>query len=824
MNLKSIWEKIIQNLPFYKKLREKYDVLYGEHNELNTEHKQTKAALEEASYSLNRLRAEHSASSQEYNKLHAEYEAKCHSLERLCEEHNTLSQKYDELHTEHTQTTASLETAYLNLNELHTEHSQTIDVFNELKAEHERITATLKVMDRDLNELRAKHDDLNQKDKLISKLLSAKPDKNEKFEIFKELVRKDFMEFANDESSLRDEADVVQKVQGVEKQLEELVAFPHTFTKRSVAIGGGFSSGKSAFVNSFIPRSSDIWIPVDLNATTAIPSFVISNSEVSIKGYSHNGAVVDIDTTLYRRLTHNFIKSLSIDLKAIMPYMAVEVPLHKGLFKNICLIDTPGYDSGGENATEDRKTAIDFLKDRDALIWMINVAKGTIPANDLEFIKKLKLDNLPFYVVLSRADSKSKSELEQILDEVKKRLDNYGIEYMGISVYSARRRKEYLSEKIALHDFLSNQNRRNETLEDKLRKELRDVFTKYKKAIKKDKNAAYKLSEDLNELHLDLNQFGNFSTDSHMSAKRHKLHNKIDDGIGKIEKSKSMIVDIKKLEKQMEQMEEVKKKMLESVDEVFRSLRSQRAESEPDLSSPTKNRKRNQIQKRDHSTSNTKRSTKKRIGTIKDVKYIKRNAKQIEKPDFVNPKLSNSLRRASHLPTVNNRIDVNAKDEEGWIPLHYATATNDRAKAKSLLDHGADVNAKDEGGWTPLHYAAEYNAHTIASLLLDHGATVNARDEERRTPLHYAAEYNARATASLLLDHGATVNVRTRKGWTPLHYAAKKNARATASLLLDHGATVNAKTKEGSTPLRYAVANKAHKTEDLLRRYNAWYS
>ena len=45
-----------------------------------------------------------------------------------------------------------------------------------------------------------------------------------------------------------------------------------------------------------------------------------------------------------------------------MPYMAVEVPLHEGLFENICLIDTPGYDSGGENATEDRKTAIDFLR------------------------------------------------------------------------------------------------------------------------------------------------------------------------------------------------------------------------------------------------------------------------------------------------------------------------------------------------------------------------------------------------------------------------------------------------------------------------------
>ena len=718
MNLKSIWEKIIQNLPFYKKLREEYDVLYEKHNELNTEHKQTKAALEAARHSLNRLRAKHSASSQKYNKLHTEYEAKCHSLERLCEEHNTLSQKYDELHTEHTQTTASLETACRNLNELHTEHSQRIDAFNKLEAEHEQTTAALEATNRNLNELRAKHNNLYQKDKLISSLLSARPDKNEKFEIFKELVRKDFMEFANDESSLRDEADAVQKVQRVEKQLEEFVAFPHTFTKRSVAIGGGFSSGKSAFVNSFIPRSSDIRIPVDLNATTAIPSFVISSSQVSIKGHSHNGAAVDIGPALYRRLTHNFIKSLSIDLKVIMPYMAVEVPLHEGLFENICLIDTPGYDSGGENATEDRKTAIDFLKDRDALIWMINVAKGTIPANDLKFISKLELDNLPFYVVLSRADSKSKSELEQILDEVKERLDDYDIEYMGISVYSAKCRKEYQFEEKSLHDFLNNQNRPNEALEDKLKEELKDIFAKYKKAISKDKNAAYKLSKDLKELHLDLNQFGNVSTDSQSSAKKDKLHDKIDDGIGKIKKSQSMIVDIKQLDEQMERLEEVKKQMLESVDEIFRSLRSQRTESDPDLSSPTQSQKKDQRQKRDHSTSNIKRSTKKRVGTIKDGKYIKPNAKQTENPDFVNPKLPDSRRNASHQPMVGNKADVNAKDEEGWIPLHYATAINARAKAKSLLDLGADVNTKDDGGWTPLHYTATM---LMASLLLETG-------------------------------------------------------------------------------------------------------
>ena len=206
---------------------------------------------------------------------------------------------------------------------------------------------------------------MNQNDtlvqyELISKLLAAKPDENEKFEAFKRLVEDDFKRFADEESSLAEEASALQQLQRVQKHLEEIVASPHLFTKRSIAVGGGFSSGKSAFVNSFITRP-DVQMPVDVTPSTAIPSFVVSSSDVSIKGHSHKGATVDIDSEIYRRLTHDFIESFSFNLKEIMPYMAVEVPLREG-FESICLIDTPGYNPAGGNTDEDKITAIEFLR------------------------------------------------------------------------------------------------------------------------------------------------------------------------------------------------------------------------------------------------------------------------------------------------------------------------------------------------------------------------------------------------------------------------------------------------------------------------------
>jgi len=91
--------------------------------------------------------------------------------------------------------------------------------------------------------------------------------------------------------------------------------------------------------------------------------------------------------------------------------------------------------------------------------------------------------------------------------------------------------------------------------------------------------------------------------------------------------------------------------------------------------------------------------------------------------------------------------DVNAKEEDGWTPLHYAVYEGYKEIAELLIAKGADVNAKEEDGWTPLHDAA---TKEIAELLIDNGADVNAKDGTGSTALDTAEE----ATANLLRKHG----------------------------------------------------------------------
>lgn len=57
----------------------------------------------------------------------------------------------------------------------------------------------------------------------------------------------------------------------------------------------------------------------------------------------------------------------------------------------------------------------------------------------------------------------------------------------------------------------------------------------------------------------------------------------------------------------------------------------------------------------------------------------------------------------------------------------------------AALDGGADVNARDDQGATPLHFAADRGHADIAGVLIAAGADVNAADEDGATPLHYAA-------------------------------------------------------------------------------------
>ena len=666
----------------------------------------------------------------------------------------------------------------------------------------------------DADRLRSEHEELQKKYKLVSDLLTAKPNEHVEFKQFEALLNGEFREFADAESSLAEEATAIERLERLAERLKELVAFPHLSAKRAIAIGGGFSSGKSAFVNSFIEiEGYDRLLPERIEPATAIPSFVMASSEMAIKGFSSSGDTVDIDPALYSQLSHNFIDTFSFNLKQIMPSITVEVPLRGNLFANsgnpfanICLIDTPGYNPGGRS--DDRTTAAAFLKDRDALIWMIGLdATGTVPEEDLDFLEDLELGSLPLYVVLNKADTKPRGELKAILDEVKNALADADIEPCGISVYSSRRGEEFFYDEKSLEEFFRTQNQ-PQRASAALKQEIEDVFEMYANAILKDERTAKWMTNELTAIDFHLSELSADDADV-LGEKVSKL----------IESQKRDFAPIK------EQMGAIRQKMLSAVDEIFQSL---------NFASPEQ--------------------------TVREEAEARENQEFIEKvrrnpsPDIVYNKGVTDLHHAVqlNLPALAQSLlhqgaAIDAKGDDGRTPLHYAAEANAREAAEVLLKNGADVNAKAENGVTPLHRAAEANASQVAGVLIQNEADVNAkatlhasisphytafldkmesddRELPNSTPLHATALANSCEAAEVLLQNEATIDAIDAKAvnrWTPLHYAVLSNACEAAEVLLKNGAKVNAKDDKGRTPLHSAALSNAYEAAEVLLKNGA---
>jgi ankyrin repeat protein len=110
-------------------------------------------------------------------------------------------------------------------------------------------------------------------------------------------------------------------------------------------------------------------------------------------------------------------------------------------------------------------------------------------------------------------------------------------------------------------------------------------------------------------------------------------------------------------------------------------------------------------------------------------------------------------------------VDDLRGDDEGQ--LHSAAQSGNLGEAERLLREGYDVNAFDDAGNTPLHYAAAREDVDLVRFLLQNGADVNARDEATigNTPLAQVAATCSLKMARLLLEAGADPRLR---GWMNL--------------------------------------------------------
>ncbi|RKV46112.1 dynamin-like GTPase family protein [Helicobacter pylori] len=347
---------------------------------------------------------------------------------------------------------------------------------------------------------------LEERYDLIARILNAKTS-NEGLEEYQSILDNEFLEFASGVDSLKEKEIALLTLQEIQKELQLVASYPSLFQKTIVAVGGGFSAGKSTFLNNLLGLK--LKLPEHIDPTTAIPTYCLKGKREVLMGFSQNGGMVELPHLAF---DHQFLKSLGFNLKEIMPFMLLSAP--SAPFEFLCFIDTPGYNPGNQGYTGgDKEASKESLKHAKHILWLISCERGGIESDDLEFLQELYEEGKQVFIVLSRADRRTKSQLEEVAKQIRETLKDNGIEFLGIGAYSATRYQEYkeFSEKShvfnSLEKFLMKLNQRSEK-QNEILESLYEVHSMYEKAINQDANRFKRYQKALHSIKLDLLQKG----------------------------------------------------------------------------------------------------------------------------------------------------------------------------------------------------------------------------------------------------------------------------------------------------------------------------
>ncbi|MFP6109913.1 dynamin family protein [Helicobacter pylori] len=360
---------------------------------------------------------------------------------------------------------------------------------------------------------------LKERYDLIARILNAKTN-NEGLEEYQSVLDNEFLKFASGVDSLKEKEIALLTLQEIKKELQLVASYPSLFQKTIVAVGGGFSTGKSTFLNNLLGLK--LKLPEHIDPTTAILTYCLKGKKEVLMGFSQNGGMVELPHLTFN---HQFLKSLGFNLKEIMPFMLLSAPSVP--FEFLCFIDTPGFNPGNQGYTGgDKQASKESLKHAKHILWLVSCECGDLHKDDLEFLQELYEEGKQVFIVLSRADRRTKSQLEEVAIKIRETLKDHGIEFLGIGAYSATRYQEIkeFSEKSkvfnSLEEFLMKLNQRSEK-QNEILESLYEVHRMYERAIKQDANRFKRYQRELHSVKLDLMQKG---FDDFNDATFNKIH------------------------------------------------------------------------------------------------------------------------------------------------------------------------------------------------------------------------------------------------------------------------------------------------------------
>lgn len=189
-----------------------------------------------------------------------------------------------------------------------------------------------------------------------------------------------------------------------------------------------------------------------------------------------------------------------------------------------------------------------------------------------------------------------------------------------------------------------------------------------------------------------------------------------------------------------------------------------------------------------------------------------------------------------HDAAYNGNMDVLKKyiDKGGKVDTFYKGASllvdaitgNQYKVANYLISKGADVNAGNQYGKKPIHFATEAGNDSIVKMLIDNGADVNAKikselADEGITPLMIACDKLSYSTVKLLITNHSNINDTSSYGETAVSKTLGNTSNEDSILqiikfLVENGADINKADAHKTLPIAFACMNGHYKVVKYL--------
>ena len=228
------------------------------------------------------------------------------------------------------------------------------------------------------------------------------------------------------------------------EKFRDFILYDKLIGKNIVALGGGFSSGKSSFLNALMGKQV---LPADIDPSTSVPTYIVQGEKHEVMGINVFDTKVQMQPRDIRKIAHGFGEvededaekvTDGVTLGHVLDNIFFSTPLDK--YESIAFLDTPGYskpDSEKYSAKTDEQISRGQLNSSNYILWFVQADAGTITEEDIKFIKTLRED-IPKLIIVNKADKKNVKDLKDIIAKIRSTLDIKGVRYVDVFAFTSK--------------------------------------------------------------------------------------------------------------------------------------------------------------------------------------------------------------------------------------------------------------------------------------------------------------------------------------------------------------------------------------------------